>query len=50
MGVRRSWRVGMVCKTIAVRLSRFDSYRTHRDLHSGCNVDYLRRTTVSEAI
>lgn len=30
----------MDCKSVAVRLSRFDSYRSHRDLHSGCNVDY----------
>lgn len=32
LGQRRSWRGGTDCKSVVVRLSRFDSYLTHKIL------------------
>ena len=29
--MRRSWRVGADCKSVAIRLSRFESYRPHKN-------------------
>ena len=40
MGQRRSWRGGTDCKSVAVRLSRFESYLTH--LNKGCTLSYVQ--------